>query len=346
MIGENEALCFENGADEKECVYDNSDLGCSFSGTISTQDKHIAYLEINNSSINGYNKEGVSLGTITSTCEMDGKVGFIGSSEGFTAVRGIDNRIEFWDSYIYGDYGKITFLKKITAENRSNGYIYEHQSSHDRLSDGFMNITEVNNHTYAIYSSKISKTTCENLISNTGWYLGDNNSSYEINLFNSLSPTNSIIDISYIDDKNKYCLIEISKALGFETEIVAVKSIVSTGSLSMKCSPYICKNHKCGIAVCQKGYTGILQKDKNIISDNTLCKNSSCDYTQPYTQMCGGGEGFCNTQIPTIFESTDGGCYEVSCANNLDELNLEDQTCLSYECIGGTSENSKGECVK
>jgi len=110
-------LCFSKPNNTKACITVND---CLFSGVISSGSHPLKSIFIDD--MGSVLKSRDSLGSITSTCKMNGSVGWTPRREGIVSIRSLGDKILFWDAYKDGDLGFIEFIKNTNEKDRLDGF--------------------------------------------------------------------------------------------------------------------------------------------------------------------------------------------------------------------------------
>ena len=76
-------------------------------------------------------------GAITSTCKMNGHVGWINREEGIVSVVPDGDKMIFWDSYADGKLGEIEFIKDTNDIDKEQGFIPEIEELYNITNDSF-----------------------------------------------------------------------------------------------------------------------------------------------------------------------------------------------------------------
>lgn len=110
--------------------------------------------------------------TITSSCKMNGHVGWHSRTEGIVSIipdnpKNI-NRIKFWDSYKDKDLGFIEFVKDVKAEDKADGFIPQNNFLYEMLGANFTASEVVENNTFFVSSTVLSNAECSAIASKKG----------------------------------------------------------------------------------------------------------------------------------------------------------------------------------
>lgn len=173
IIGEGSSICIENGAGVKECATVD---GCSFSGAIEASTlNHLSYLTVDPvaKTIAGYEgRNETSVGTITSTCGINGGVGYTGRWDQIMATKHEGDKIKFWNSFNQEGYlGFLEFIREVDAASLADGYKPEHEISWTLQDIGFSKVEEFLGRTYAVFKTPIPLAECQNAAAAVGYTL-------------------------------------------------------------------------------------------------------------------------------------------------------------------------------
>ncbi len=348
-------LCFIDNVGSKGCVTLNGN--CTVNGSVEfSQGIRQLLIENSNKSIVAYNKsiQENSLGIISSSCSLSGKVGAIDSPSNKREIiaakaSGID--IKFWDSYKRGNIGIITFLPTIAQEDIDDGYAYDEPEIMSLYSKNFTGFYSTNGATYAVYNGIISKDSCQDLLVNTSFYITQAENDDEMKTLQMLSFYG---DTNYNYNDGNYsagsCVIKSVSAQSFNSQQFAKKIVeVKNSQTAYMCSPLKCGDHSCQYNQCTTGYLGSMfeQSDldkfllSNSLTKEELCIDNTCDSRKPYYPNCGNSNGCSN--LPGVYQQENGKCVTVSC-NTDEELDLETLKCKKLECKDSIEKD--GKCYK
>lgn len=307
----------------------------------------VSRLRIHDNAITGYDIDNTDLGTITSTCQLSGKVGGfertvpsspIVIADPIISAKVIDNRISFWGSYNNAEeMGFIEVMKYVKPMDIIDGYRHEFEDEEALYSKGFTGfISGANDMTYAISANPMTISECKAYIQGTKYFIAerDISDSIGIKMINLLS--------LYSDHSfGEYCIIQRKGMYGNLEAKYAVTDATGVDP-AYYCSPWNCEDNQCGYASCQGSTDGNLIKDEdkvNLLS--SVCLGQKCDYTSPYFRYCGRPDG-CDTNDPTIMEAADGTCKKATC----DGDDLFSRSTGSCEKLGCEYIEMDGKCVK
>ena len=159
ITGDGEYLCFQKGNGETGCI---SAEGCTFTGRIDSNMTNIGSIWTNSNSISAMDIEGnIYQDGITSSCTLNGSIGYKGRMEPITAFRKGNEKIEFWNSYSNEGYlGFIEMVRNVDEEDEKEGYVLDKNTPWQIQSAGFNRIETYNASTYAISSAGMTKGEC------------------------------------------------------------------------------------------------------------------------------------------------------------------------------------------
>lgn len=306
---------------------DNQEILRGFNGG---GNRGINRIEVYKNSIIGYDNYNTPVGTIISSCMLNGKVGYIedGSTTQITGAKVVNGRIVFSDSFLgRGEIGFIEVLKVVSPSDFNNGFVHEFREFSDLYEKGFTGFISSNSKTYAVSKKEMSINDCLLAIRDTGYYLAERRN-------DDLESLNIIKALSYYTsgDYKEHCVIEKS---GKEDNLAAqwaIKNIIKNSiATTFSCSPYGCKDFKCGYASCPGDSNGsmLIEKDIKTLDTNT-CIDQKCDISKPYFPYCGNKNG-CDTKDKTITQTQDGKCVKATC-NGTDLFNSGAGKCEKMGC--------------
>jgi len=305
----------------------------------------VSYLKIDQNTITGYDAADTELGNIVSTCKLSGKVGFR-TKEGnktnpITAAIGIDNRIEFWDSFTAGSVGHIEPLKYVKEDDKKLGYEHEFKEFSKLYQSGFTAFKSFdNNNTYAVSLNPMSITECAERLKNTHYFLAERNSSDQIGI-DAVRSLNHYSDGSF----GEYCIIEKTGSYDNYHAQYAVKDIhLEKVYPTYYCSPWSCESHQCGVASCKKNFLGnvIKNKDRSRVLNSVMCIDQECDINDDYFSVCGNKTGCPDT--PGIYKKEDDQCVQAECKDG-GSLNTQSGMCEKLGCKNSIDAGD-GTCFK
>lgn len=160
ISGLDDYLCFQNGNSQTGCIRVD---GCTFSGRIDSGQSNISTIITNGNSISAIDANGVIYDDgITSTCTLNGTVGYEGRTEPITTYIKSGDKIKFWGAYSNeGDLGFIEFVKEVAAEDVTTGYVLDENLPWQMQADGFNRIESYQNETYAFSTTEMTDTQCK-----------------------------------------------------------------------------------------------------------------------------------------------------------------------------------------
>lgn len=144
---------------------------CWFNGTVRA-DKHITELRIeNNQTIAAYGYSQGRIGSIESSCSLNGGVGFMGRKWGIDAVIADGNTLRFWNGTRQEKgIGDIAFEKVIAREDMRSGFVYDNDLYNRLRSEGFEQVVFNRGKSYA-QKIESSRSYCYNLAAELGGYM-------------------------------------------------------------------------------------------------------------------------------------------------------------------------------
>ena len=351
-------LCFKSAYGRESCI---DVIGqCKFSGKIHSEDGIKQLRIINGKTIAGYDLEDSnnSVGEITSTCFLSGKVGnFKGSSvsKDIIAVKANGENLEFWDPYRRGFIGVISSLPTISDDDIANGFGYQDQEVYNLIKKGFTAFysPDAQSDTYAVYDGLISRAKCLDLIKGTSFFVSQPATNTDVLMYRGLNFKSSD-NYNYNDGDtiNGSCVIQSKKHLAFNQQKFSQKvtSVQDTNTVFV-CSPYKCNQGTCQYNQCEQGYSGdvyeqsyfdeIIAKSYPNIGTQIPCTDEVCDSNKPYFGYCGNKT---KCQIaPDVFQQNDGSCVKITCKQN-EVLDVKTAKCISYGCKNSIEKD--GKCYK
>ena len=308
----------------------------------------VNFLQVHKNKIDGYNSNKEHVGTITVDCGginkniLSGKVGHKeveGQESIIVSAKVENNRLMFWNPYSSNGYiGHIEFMKAVSDSDVKEGFEHEPTDLWNLYeASNFSGFIARNGKTYAVSNDAITSKVCQDRLKDTSWYLAqrDNDDLESIKTINGLSfYTNGSF--------GEHCVIAKNNDVDNQLAKYGVKETIKEKVLtSFYCSPYGCKEHRCGIASCQDGTTGNLLKDedKKTLPLST-CVAQSCDMSKPYFKFCGSPFGCIDD--PSVVKTQDGKCKQAICGTN-DRLNYQTGQCETFGC---KYEERDGKCYK
>jgi len=293
----------------------------------------ITALSAQGNTINAYNRLGMVLGTINSSCRISGKVGKLDipsdvSSPMIVAAKTVGDKISFWDSYMKrGDIGFLEIIKHVDESSYLDGYRHEHESISEMREKGFTAfVSPGNGKTYGVMEKKTPWTQCLNLLNGTPFVPAERSTDTPL--------ANETIDmlsfyIGGIHGDN--CIVETLGDKDNSHSTWAKKRVVEQGVSAYFCSPWSCVGHQCGYAACSEGFTGTTLKAKDMASlTTTTCLEQKCDKNNDYYRYCGSPFG-CDLNDYTITQTDDGKCKKATCEGD-DLFDPDTGTCEKIDC--------------
>lgn len=350
-------LCFKDLQGVEGCVDIKGD--CTFLGNIHYE-KGIKQIRIEDASrIVAYNlmQQPQSIGSISSTCTLSGKVGDIKGiykSSDIMSAKANGTDIEFWDSFKREFIGVISIVPTIPQKDINEGFVYNDENVMQLFSNNFTAFYTKNGATYAVYNGEISKEMCQSKIDGTSFYipLGSVNDE-DLLILSGLSLYGGE-NFNYQDGHNEVgtCVVKSETALSFDTSNYSIKKVfVSANNTQYVCSPFICKKGSCQYNTCGEGFSPTTFREdyfeKVIAIDypstplSNICTAEKCDSNLPYFRYCGNSFGCLNAA--DVYQQEDGTCLRVSCENE-GILNASTGKCISNSCVNSVEEN--GKCFK
>ena len=392
------SLCFEDALGTKGCVgivsqcapgdqkCRDKEPDCTFSGdvkeltqgvTIKTGIQQMLVDPNNPKSILLYSRASsmqiTALGTITSTCDMEGKVGHTQApfniNGHITNIRANGSRIEFWDKYRRGFIGAIEFVPQIPPEDKADGYVHIDQNMARLHDDGFILFTKIGDYMYAVHKDSISQTDCQALLHDTAFNIPQARSPEEYLLLSGFSfEGNFIYNYNNLSDivgnyRKQYGSCVIRRKGKNQTPFYLEKNSVkltplppSQSGATYQCSPFRCDSlNQCQTASCVDGTTGTILKPKDQIkaTDQDLCTDQVCDYHQNFFFGCGIKDQ-CDTSKKNIFEIKDASgnlknskCVKATCPNGVLTSDEYGTFCKKYACPQRSIQdpNDPSQCI-
>ena len=351
------SLCFVDSLGVKGCI--NIDGECSIDGTVDfNQGIRQILVAPDGKTLEFFNKavQGTKIGTMTSTCEMSGKVGHIDSAtnnkEIISAISS-GSTIKFYDSYQRGDVGVLTFVPTIRPEDSTAGYTYEDQEIVKMRQQGFTGFSTINGDTYAVFNGLISKADCMSKITGTSYFIAQAQATDEQMTLSGLSMYGGN-NYNYNDGNLALgsCVVKSATAKDYDAQTYATKrTTVDNSQSAYMCSPLTCGNHQCQYNQCPQQYTGNTIGG-NLLSDYMsavypqlttaeVCIDNVCDSNKPYYPQCGNTNG-CKSNA-NVFQLKNGQCIQVSCAAT-ETYDPTSHKCISLGC--NNSIERSGKCFK
>lgn len=182
---ENGNLCFSKRNGQKECF---NIQGCHFSGSLKVN-KELEEITVSN--YNTLTSEEAT-GSITSTCKLNGHVGWANRIEGITSIKAEGDRLLFWDSYSDGYLGFIEFVRDIPSDAREDNFIYENPIPYEMLTNRFTSIEKLSDITYFV-GEDISRNECIYLANREEMNVLVSPSNAENDLLKTLSGDNALV---------------------------------------------------------------------------------------------------------------------------------------------------------
>lgn len=165
-------LCFSKPLTDGVC----SRVGdCTFSGSIEASNNHLIsaiWTDTSNNLISASTEMGEILpGQITSTCSLNGAVGYLGRKGPIIAVVPDGERLKFWSQYEGEGYlGFIESIRQVYSIDAQNGYVPENNTPWQIKNDGFNRIETFENATYAVSQHDMSVDDCIQKAAKYGFY--------------------------------------------------------------------------------------------------------------------------------------------------------------------------------
>jgi len=351
------SLCFEDSLGVIECIDVAGE--CLFNGEISSIDG-IKQLNVENgNTITGYNlsKSSSSLGSITSTCSLDGKVGnFQGSYKSFDIISVVanENELKFWDPYTRGFIGVISIIPTIPDIDTADGFVYDNPEVYLLMNKGFKSFySENNDSVFAVYDGMISKDSCQDLILGTSFFITQAQTPSEQSIMKGLNyKSSSNYNFNDGDFLNGSCVIksEIAQSLKFQT-FSTKKTVIPDAASIFVCSSLSCSDHFCQYNECPTGFNGgvyyqsyfdsIVAQDFPDALSTQVCQEQQCDNNKPHYRYCGNEYG-CEIS-PDVYQQSDGTCVSAICRSD-EVLNPTTGKCEKFSCVNSVERN--GVCYK
>lgn len=312
---------------------------------------------------------------ISSTCKMNGHVGWHSRTEGIVSVI-VDpvakDKLKFWDSFKDKDLGYIEFVKDASEQDKKDGYIPENGFLYEMLGAGFTAIDTIENNTFFISAYDQSDAECLANATKKGLvtasitdsmkptlkYLSGNR--FEKQSIDAICYNNGttlatktcycetgVLNTSGKCDVQPKCILVKTGQQRFSDQTKVVKEESRTNPVAYKCSPISCSNNSCQVAYCPTDATGTYQG--NIIDPKGTpvvtgeCTGQVCDANKDYYEMCGRRSG-CDLFNPLIYEDN-GVCKELYCNPGYIMDNVT-KKCKKLECPIGTAVQADGSCKR
>ncbi len=159
ISGAGEFLCFDKGDGDKSCVQVK---GCEFDGLIDSGANNLGSIWTNEKSISAMDITGVqNSSTITSTCTLNGSIGYKGRIQAITSYKMNLDQIDFWNPYEKEGYlGFIEVVRDVSDKDKTDGYIIDTDIAKQIQNSGFNRIETYSGKTYAISDSGMSRERC------------------------------------------------------------------------------------------------------------------------------------------------------------------------------------------
>lgn len=155
-------ICFEKGNGDKNCV---SVDGCMFTGEIDSAINNLGSIQTSGNAIKGTDINGNDVpGQITSTCGLNGSVGYRGRIKPIISIMLEGDKIKFWNPYSNEGYlGFIEFTHNIAKKDKDDGYRLDIDTPWRMRDDGFNRIETHSHTTYAISEYGMDSNTCREM---------------------------------------------------------------------------------------------------------------------------------------------------------------------------------------
>ncbi len=352
------SLCFKDHLGSFDCINVSGD--CIFNGSIH-HDGGIRQLLIegNGNTLTAFNKfeKSTSLGSITSTCTLSGKVGYFDNTSTYQgeiiAIKpnGID--LEFWNPYLEGAIGVITFLPTIPTQDSNEGYKYADKDISSLLNKNFTGFYTKDNKTYGVYNGLISRDDCIAKISGTSFYVDQAQTEIEVGIYNMLSfLANGNYNYNNGNTSMGSCVIKSDLSKSFNAQEFSVKTTqLSNGLTKYVCSSLKCDDHTCQYNQCPNQFNGnifeandftqFMQEHYPTLTQTDICTGNTCDSKLPYYPYCGSNNG-CETK-DGVFQQGDGSCVKVGC-NTGETFDPSVNKCVKLDCKDSIKRGDK--CYK
>ena len=354
---EGKKLCFQDLQGVKGCIDIHGD--CVLDGEIHNKEGIKQILIENGNKLVAYNliQKEDSLGAISSTCTLSGKVGDIAGiykSSDIISAKANDTDIEFWDAYQRELIGVISFVPTIPEDDINEGFSYEDKDVMQLFSNNFTGFYSKNNATYAVYNGEISKSECQRKIDGTSFYIpfGATDDD-DLIVLKGMSLYRDNFNYLNGDESIGSCVVKSQSAQSFKTAQYSIKKIsIPVASSQYICSPFICKNGSCQYNTCANGFSPTVYEqdffekvigiDYGSILPSEACTKEKCDSNLPYFRYCGNSYG-CKGGV-NIYQQEDGTCVQVSCKEENETLDVATGKCVSFGCVNSVEED--GKCFK
>jgi len=346
ITADREIVCLKKGSEQSTCVKVD---GCEFSGKIDAGAKNITSLMVSGNSIFAFDANGERIGgSISSSCVLNGSVGFNKRKEPIASMVVNQDRLKFWNPYAKEGYlGFIEFVRNVYEDDAHNGYEIDNNLPWRIKEAGFNRIEHYKNITYAISKESMTDAQCQLKASEFGFAKMEPIASIPLDDRMSYDIVQNATGGNYNGagtNQNKYCvLVKGGTVADYTIAKKAVKISQREASLpEYFCSPLTCDEvDSCQAANCADGYSGDLFSNTREAAAPYDCTENSCDANLPYYEWCGKSMG-CPTDMPGVVQTNDG-CFQVECQDG-----GQDQTtgkCYKWKCPKGYIK-SGAECVK
>lgn len=170
IYGAVDRLCFVKMNDKTSCVFAK---GCMFEGSIDSSGTHLTTIWTEGNTIKAMDANGDVLpGAVTSSCNLNGTVGFKGRLGPITSFVTENERIKFWNPYIKEGYlGQIEMVRNVYSEDVIAGYELDEKTPWNIQSSDFNHIESYNNISYAISRDGMDMLACEAVAEENGFTL-------------------------------------------------------------------------------------------------------------------------------------------------------------------------------
>ncbi|PCI30938.1 MAG: hypothetical protein COB67_00340 [SAR324 cluster bacterium] len=162
---------------------------CKFTGTILGD---IAYIKLDDSKMiwEGFDKDGGNIGSIISTCEWNGKVGFY-QDQGFSSVKTDGDKLLFYASYSesglkHPQQGFLQVMPQLKDEDKNDGYNYEIIEPIISRANGGDIVGLFDDHTLFASNGKITEEKCSGLKLKINAYEPSFDTPLKVEYFNSM----------------------------------------------------------------------------------------------------------------------------------------------------------------
>jgi hypothetical protein len=161
--GTGDELCFYNRTGDQSCVKTD---GCSFEGSVQAySNRHISAitLEINGNpkSMNMYDNYGTGIGSIDSSCALNGGVSYPKNGGKIISIIIDGPKLKFWDSYEHrGDVGFLEILDDVPPERALEGFRAAPEEAYGLRYNYFDRIFYYDRGTFALSAKSLDYYTC------------------------------------------------------------------------------------------------------------------------------------------------------------------------------------------